>query len=80
MHLIGDIGEGGGGGGGKGWLSIKALLHVAGKGAMKWHLKGVVSLEDGLYAIWSYRGLGGLFITSHGVSVSSDTFFSSPLS
>lgn len=70
--------------GGEGSLSIKALPQVAGKGAMKWHLKGVVSVEDGLYAIWSYRGvlkgvLGGLSITSHGVSVSSDTFFSFPL-
>lgn len=23
---------------------------------MEWHLKGVFSLEDGLYAIWSYKG------------------------
>lgn len=29
---------------------------MAGKGAMEWHLKGVFSLEDGLYAIWSYKG------------------------
>lgn len=39
-----------------GWLSTKALLYVAGNGAVEWHLKGVFSVEDGLYAVLLYRG------------------------
>lgn len=45
MHLTGDIrGDGPGERAGVkgGWLSTKALLYVAGKGAMEWHLEGVL--------------------------------------
>lgn len=40
--------------------------------------KGVFSLGDGLYAIWSYKGFLVLY-TSHGVSISSDMSSLSPL-
>lgn len=57
MHLTGSYwrmkagGKGEGGEGRKGGCLSKGPFHVAGKGQCQRHLKGVLSLEDGLYAI-----------------------------